>query len=74
MRSEREGGEVDVATGENDAESWERTIGAYGQVELRDRSRAEERGDSHGAAGLDDDFHPFPDQAHSGDDFFLADQ
>ena len=73
-RLEGEGGEVDVAAGEDDADFWRSAIGAGWEIEARGCSWLQERGDGYGAAGLDDDFHAFPDEAHRGDDFFFGDE
>lgn len=73
-RSEREGGEVDVAAGKDDAEFGQSGVCAGRELESGDSARAEQGSYGNGAAGLDDDFHAFPDETHGGDDLFLGDQ
>ena len=70
--SKREGGEVDVAAGEDYAELWRGGVAAGREVEGGYGAGLEERGDGYGGGWLDDDFHALPDGAHGGDDFFFA--
>ncbi len=71
---EREGGEVNVAAGEDDAEFWRGAVGAGGKMESGDGAWLQQGSDGYGAAGLDDDFHALPDEAHRGDDFLFGDE
>src|ERR1700687_1536818 len=69
-----EGGQVDVAAGENHAKFWGAAVGTIRKVQGRNNTGFQERRYGDGAGRLDDDFHAFPNESGRGDDFFFGDQ
>ena len=68
------GREVHVSTGEDDAELRGAAADPFRQIEGRNNSRPQQRGDGHGARWLNDDFHTLPDQPRRGNDLLFADE